>query len=85
MMMMWKPGHDDEINEENGGGDEGEDADCQDGPVLKENIITLFGEEVPAYKQVLGKISTIVDPLTLFGEVEVPVSTCMNFFPISTT
>ena len=35
-MMMWKPGHDDEINEENGGGDEGEDADGQDGPVLED-------------------------------------------------
>ena len=36
MMMMWKPGHDDEVNEENGGGDEDEDADCQDGPVLQD-------------------------------------------------
>ena len=48
-MDLWKPGHDDEVNEEDGGGEEGEDADCQDGPVLEENIITLFGEEVPAF------------------------------------
>ena len=33
---MWKPGHDDEVNEEDGGGEEGEDADCQDGPVLED-------------------------------------------------
>ena len=30
-----RPGHDDKINEKDDGGDEGEDADCQDCSILK--------------------------------------------------